>query len=124
MKKLVKPHLDYAVETLHIIIDRTPSDMRQLLDNPVLFDSILMRLHEAGEHLARIREIDPAFYNKHATESWHRLIGLRNIISHGYRQIDASIIWDVLSSRMPEFVKELENRYVSRMRPGGPSTVV
>lgn len=108
MNKLAKPHLAYTVETLDIIISRTPKDESMLLSDDVLPDSILMRLQEAGEHLARIRDLDPEYYHVHATDGWHRLIGLRNIISHGYRDIDPATVWDVLANHLPEFTQKLK----------------
>jgi uncharacterized protein with HEPN domain len=52
-----------------------------------------MRLQVIGEHLARIRQIDETRFHQTADPSWYKVIGLRNIISHGYESIDHERIW-------------------------------
>jgi uncharacterized protein with HEPN domain len=71
-------------------------------------DATLMRLQDIGEQLTRIRDQFPEFYEQNQDDSWHKLIGLRNIISHGYREIDFAIIWDIVSLKLPEFAKHIE----------------
>ena len=67
-----------------------------------------MRLQDIGEQLTRIRDKFPDFYEQHETDAWHKLIGLRNIISHGYREIDFEIIWDIVTNRLPDFSKDIK----------------
>jgi uncharacterized protein with HEPN domain len=43
------------------------------------------------------------FFEKHQDDSWNKFIGLRNIISHGYREIDFDIIWDIIDDKLPAF---------------------
>ena len=38
---------------------------------------------------------------------WRKIIGLRNLLAHGYRSIDAEELWDVARHKVPEFVAEL-----------------
>lgn len=66
-------------------------------------DAILMRLHEIGENLARIRHLDEDAFSRDSPDSWHKLIGLRNIISHGYDRIDWARIWQILTEELPDF---------------------
>jgi uncharacterized protein with HEPN domain len=53
------------------------------------------------ENLARIRRVDEAAYTEVADESWIQLIGLRNVISHGYHQFKQERIWFILDRRLP-----------------------
>ena len=62
-----------------------------------------MRLQEIGENLARLRQFDADAFNGMADDSWHKLIGLRNIISHGYHLIDPEQIWQTVTEELPDF---------------------
>ena len=38
---------------------------------------------------------------------WRKIVGLRNLLAHGYWAIDAEELWDIARNKVPEFVKEL-----------------
>jgi uncharacterized protein with HEPN domain len=38
---------------------------------------------------------------------WRKIVGLRNLLAHGYWVIDADELWDVAHNKMPEFVAAL-----------------
>jgi len=59
-----------------------------------------MRLQVVGEHLARIRRIDEDHFDAVAGQNWYHVIGLRNIISHGYETIDMEQIWKIISTEI------------------------
>jgi uncharacterized protein with HEPN domain len=105
--KTVRPHLDYILDTLRVIEENTPADHSKFMSDRNAQDATLMRLQDIGEQLARIRDQFPNFFEQHQDESWHKLVGLRNIISHGYREIDFAIIWDVISTKLPEFAEHM-----------------
>jgi len=71
-------------------------------------DAILMRLQEIGENLARLRQMDADAFNAIADGSWHKLIGLRNIILHGYQLIDPEQIWQIVTDELPDFAETIE----------------
>lgn len=66
-----------------------------------------MRLHVIGEHLARIRQIDEDRFNTASDPTWYKVIGLRNIISHGYETIDHEVIWHIISEDLAVFAASL-----------------
>lgn len=100
-------HLSFIIDTLQSIRDNTPSDKSTFLSNPNAQDATLMRLQDIGEQLARIRDTYPDYYDQHHTDEWNKLIGLRNIILHGYREIDFAIIWEVVNSQLTEFTENI-----------------
>lgn len=106
--KSVKPHLAYILDTLNVISANTPADLNTFMDDRNAQDATLMRLQDIGEQLVRIRDQFPEFYERHQDDSWHRLIGLRNIISHGYREIDFAIIWEIISIKLPGFTRHIQ----------------
>ena len=38
---------------------------------------------------------------------WRKIVGLRNLLAHGYWVIDAEELWDVARNKVPEFVVAL-----------------
>lgn len=85
-----------------------PADLGAFMNDRNAQDATLMRLQDIGEQLTRIRDQFPEFYEQNQDDSWHKLIGLRNIISHGYREIDFTIIWDIVSLKLPAFAKHIQ----------------
>ena len=108
MKKSVDPHLGAALDALRVLVNRLPANEQLFLDNDTLQDATLMRLQVAGEQLVKVRDNFPEYYEKYHTESWFKLIGLRNIIAHGYLEIDMQKVWQIASTDIPAFIKELQ----------------
>jgi uncharacterized protein with HEPN domain len=79
----------------------------------VLQDAILMRLHTMGESLVQIRQLDDEAFDSVALDSWYKLIGLRNIIAHGYITIDFDIIWQIVTEELPPFAYSIESAAAS-----------
>ena len=38
---------------------------------------------------------------------WRKIVGLRNLLAHGYWTIDAEELWDIARNKVPKFVAEL-----------------
>lgn len=38
---------------------------------------------------------------------WRQIVGLRNVLAHGYWTIDADELWDIATHKVPEFVANL-----------------
>ena len=62
MKKSIEPHLTLIRTAIDHIERYCPESKALFLDHPMVQDAILMRLHEIGENLARIRRIDEATF--------------------------------------------------------------
>ncbi len=108
MTKTVKPHIAYIIDSLALIKNHTPADRHIFMRDRNAQDATLIRLQDIGEQLSRIRDNFPEFFEANHDESWHKLIGLRNIISHGYREVDFGIIWDVVNGKLPDFAERMQ----------------
>lgn len=102
MKKSYAPHLLIIRESIAAIESYRPPDKVAFLADALAQDAILMRLQVIGEHLAGMRRIDEARFAEVAPEAWYQIIGLRNIISHGYETIDFERIWERIAYGLPE----------------------
>lgn len=108
MNKLPEPLVGAAYDSLQAVLQRAGNNKEHFLGDGLLQDATLMRLMDAGEQLARIREDYPDYYVTHATAAWDKLIGLRNIIAHGYLIIDFEIVWDIIQNYLPEAITDLK----------------
>jgi uncharacterized protein with HEPN domain len=108
MKK-PNPHIAFIQETLQLIRENTPKNQDDFMKDRNAQDATLMRLQDVGEQLVRIRDGFPEFYDQNETDEWHKLIGLRNIISHGYREIDFEIIWLIVTEKLQNFENHINS---------------
>ena len=97
-----------ALDAGRYVQQYTPSDAGAFYASSLIQDAICMRLQEMGANLSKIRQRFPEYYEAHHNESWHRLIGLRNLISHGYGDVDPEVIWQIVTRYLPELLAELE----------------
>lgn len=102
-----EPHLSCILDTLKSIHENTPSEKAIFMRDANAQDATLMRLQDIGEQLVRIRDSFPDYYEQHHTDEWFKLIGLRNIISHGYREVDFEIIWDIIEHHLFGFTEDI-----------------
>ncbi len=65
------------------------------------FQSAVERQFEIlGEALVRVRDLErPIYYRIPDAE---KIVGLRNIIIHGYDAVDASILWAIVEERLAD----------------------
>ncbi len=70
------------------------------------YDSVLHNLMVIGEAAGKIpdevKENNPDI-------NWSGIIGMRNIIAHGYFIIDSDIIWLTIKERLPELLLQIES---------------
>jgi uncharacterized protein with HEPN domain len=87
-------YLEGIKEHLGIIRNYVPESKEAFLADVKTQDAILMRLLALGEEIAHLSN---EFSERHSELRWHKIIGLRNRIAHGYFEIDKDAIWDTLT---------------------------
>ena len=68
------------------------------------WDSVLHNLMVIGEAANKIPDDFRALY---PNVEWHAIIGMRNIIVHGYFTVSADIIWKTVQKDIPELMAAL-----------------
>lgn len=107
MKKAVEPYRQLILLALEQLESYVPASRDEYLQSRLLQDAILLQLFQIGENLARIRAISPeSFEGKPA--SWHRIVGLRNLIAHEYWAVDSERIWHYLELDLADFRLSVE----------------
>lgn len=67
-----------------------------------------MLIEAIGEGVKKIDKIVPGFLTEKSPETqWKQIMGLRDHIAHGYFNLDADIIFDVVKNEIPTLKKTL-----------------
>jgi uncharacterized protein with HEPN domain len=65
----------------------------------LLRSAVERQLEIVGEALSQLARIDPAVASQ--IGEYQRIIAFRNILIHGYAEIDHRIVWNVLELKLP-----------------------
>ncbi len=59
-----------------------------------------------GEAIMQLKKLDPvAVANVGESE---RIIGFRHVLVHGYHELDAGLVWNILKQKLPVLQREFE----------------
>jgi uncharacterized protein with HEPN domain len=75
--------------------------------DPMLRSAVERQLEIVGEALAQLARIDPATASQ--IDEYRRIIAFRNILIHGYAEIDHRIVWNVLELKLPGVLQQASN---------------
>lgn len=79
-------------------------DEKSFIEDTKTFDSVLHNFIIIGEAASKIPD---EIKDKNPVINWSGIIGMRNIIVHGYFNIDPRIIWSTIEKRLPELLKQI-----------------
>lgn len=68
-------------------------------------DAIIRRLEVIGEAARRVSQ---ECRDEISQLSWSEMIGMRNVMIHGYDSIDAGVIWETIVYDLPLLISVLE----------------
>lgn len=101
-----KLHLLHIRDSIDRVLEySSQTTYDEFAENNKDYDAILMRIIVIGE---AINNLSDEFREQHHNLPWHKAIGLRNQIAHGYIDIKPDIIWDTVKSDLPELKKKIE----------------
>lgn len=75
--------------------------------DPMLQRAIEREMEIIGEALKRLLQINEKKVERVIPE-FRSIIGLRNIIAHGYDIVDPMIVWDVVKNHIPVLARQIE----------------
>jgi uncharacterized protein with HEPN domain len=68
-------------------------------------DSVVLQIGNIGE---AANHVSPEFTKDHPEIPWHRIIGMRHRMFHGYQEIDWKKVWETATVFVPELLQLLE----------------
>ena len=115
LKEEIIDKLNQIVESIEVIQQRsrgfqTVDDCLMSMFGMTVLDACIMRIQVLGETIKSIDDKTKGELLGHYPEiPWKKIVGLRNIISHEYANIDYDIIWIVITKHLPTLL-EVINR--------------
>lgn len=114
LKEEILDKLEQVSESIEVIQERC-KDYRFLDDflltpwGMTVLDACIMRLQVIGETIKAIDDkTHQELFADYPQIPWRKIIGLRNIISHEYANIDYDIIWVVITKHLPPLKESIE----------------
>lgn len=80
-------------------------DFADYTRDPLLRSAVERQLEIVGEALSKLAKTDPETVAK-VTEHG-RIIAFRNILIHGYAEVDNRVVWGVLEAKLPTLLREV-----------------
>jgi len=80
-------------------------EFNEFKENNMAKDAVLRNLEVLGE---AAKNLSTAIKEKYPDIPWKRIIGLRNIVIHGYFGVDFDNIWKIITDNVPEVKPSLE----------------
>ena len=94
------------IQAIHQIKDFIANSCyEEYLESILLRSAVERQLEILGEAARRMSE---NFQQEHSAIDWRNTIGLRNIIAHQYEKVQHDIIWEIVTSVLPDLLKQLE----------------
>ena len=115
LKEEIIDKLNQIVESIEVIQQRsrgfqTVDDCLMSMFGMTVLDACIMRIQVLGETIKSIDDKTKGELLGHYPEiPWKKIVGLRNIISHEYANIDYDVIWIVITKHLPTLL-EVINR--------------
>jgi uncharacterized protein with HEPN domain len=87
------------IETCDQLIEHVGNDLGRFEADPVIQAAAQRWLEIIGEAAARLSE---EFKAEHSDVAWRDLVGMRNILAHGYFHVDRDVMWTAITRDVPK----------------------
>lgn len=74
--------------------------------DPMLRSAVERQFEIIGEALAQLAKLDHVLVQR--ISEHRRIIAFRNILIHGYAEVDDRLVWDIIESKLPILRSETE----------------
>ncbi len=96
--------ISHAAELLRrFVAGKTFADFTE---DALLQSAVERQFEIIGEDVNQLSHIDPETAGRRS--EFRRIIALRNILIHGYAQVDTHILWDVVQVNLPTLQRETQ----------------
>lgn len=95
--------LDIA-ELIETINRHRPGSEAAFIGDEVLLTATIHWVQTIGEAANAVSE---QTRRRHAGIPWRQVVDMRNLLAHGYRHVDPSIVWQVVVRDLPQLLIEI-----------------
>ena len=72
-------------------------------ENRIILDASSFYVLQIGE---LVTKLPPGFKAEHAQMPWRKIVDMRNRMAHGYESLKKDILWEVMTTKIPELNEE------------------
>jgi uncharacterized protein with HEPN domain len=93
-------HMLDAMQRIEKYVANIP-DADEFARRTIVHDAVVRNLEIIGEAARNVRNTDADFVARHVNIPWAAMSAMRNRITHGYFDINLSIVWQTVRSDLP-----------------------
>lgn len=108
-----RPYLAHIADSIAAIESFVVGGKASFLQQRIIQDAVIRNFEIIGEAAGRL---SPEL-RQGSDVAWGKVIAFRNRLIHGYWNVDAQLVWDVIEHELPELKQAVE-----RLLAGGPET--
>jgi uncharacterized protein with HEPN domain len=71
----------------------------------LIIDAVLRNFEVMGEAASKLPD---SYVDDHPDVEWHKIIGIRNRLIHGYFGVSTAIIWETIQQHLPKLRDQLK----------------
>lgn len=98
-------HMREAAEQASLYIEGLDKD--DFLEDKRTQQAVILNLIILGEAATKLMDRYPAIADANPAIPWKSMRGMRNRIAHGYYDINLDVVWDTVSTALPELIVAL-----------------
>ena len=99
--------LDIRISCEEIIEFCASKDLESLRSSRMLQLALEREFEIIGEALLSLERVEMERLESKIPE-YRKIIGFRNLVAHGYDQIDDLILWDLVTNHIPDLLKKVQ----------------
>lgn len=108
-EKLLIDALEAGRAVLRFVSGRSLDDYKADL---MLRSAVERQMFIVGEAIPQLRKVDSSTFDRISEAK--RIVGFRNLLAHGYGQVDDARVWDMIENDLPKTVAEIEHLLAGR----------
>lgn len=99
-------HIEQAIERISAYLDDVSRDA--FVGETLLQDAVIRNLEIVGEASRNILRHHPDFAERHPELPLQSAYEMRNILAHGYFEVDLGIVWDTTKRDLPSLLDNVK----------------
>ncbi|MBS0416922.1 MAG: DUF86 domain-containing protein [Proteobacteria bacterium] len=96
---------DIAQEAAQLSEFVSGKSLEDYLGDRLLQRGVERQFEIIGEALSQMSKLDPALAER--VSDYRKIISFRNILIHGYADVDDELVWDIVETRLPTLRQEI-----------------
>ena len=97
-------------------------DYSAFLENEEKQDAVIRNMEIIGEAAGKIQRHFPDFAKQHTDIPFKAAYSTRNVLSHGYFEVDLEIVWQTIERDLPELKQKVQKALQALQSRQSPSS--